>query len=558
MIIIYFIAFVLVVGLIILVHELGHFITAKKAGVKCTEFSIGMGPVIKQWVKDETTISLRWIPLGGYVQMIDGNESDLYIDINKPLGLNLDENGNVREIVLDDKISADVTGICKRKELKSIHGEDLEIDLEIDGEIKTFSVLSDASYVLSKSEKQQLVSYEKSFDSKKIWQRFVILVAGATMNFILGFLLCVIASFIEGVPNYDSNVIGSVEEESPIMIAGLKEGDQITGFNCLGDTYEVETWTDVSKQLSKIYKENAYPTITINYTRDGVSYESKEVNPNVYIYNVGITNVGAEKYENLSGLSGVVLGKVGIEYSSDSGEELHSGDVIRAMRIDAWSEESHKYVESEYVEVTNWENIITKLDSVDAAKVYFKFVSRIDDNGSISYSDEKVSKCITTYSNEVLVAQNSPKIQYVLGFSPSYHTDFALCMSNAVSKCGSYFSLVVRTLKVLIAPSNGARTIGLKNMSSVVGIYAMVKNYLQAGPALFLFFVAMLSINIGLMNLLPIPALDGGRIVFVIYEGLTGRKPNKKIEAILTFIVYILLLALFVFITINDIKRLIG
>jgi regulator of sigma E protease len=66
----------------------------------------------------------------------------------------------------------------------------------------------------------------------------------------------------------------------------------------------------------------------------------------------------------------------------------------------------------------------------------------------------------------------------------------------------------------------------------------------------------MLSINIGIMNLLPIPALDGGRIIFVLYELLTGKKPNKKFETILNFIFYILLLILFIYVTYNDVLRL--
>jgi regulator of sigma E protease len=83
----------------------------------------------------------------------------------------------------------------------------------------------------------------------------------------------------------------------------------------------------------------------------------------------------------------------------------------------------------------------------------------------------------------------------------------------------------------------------------------MVSNYLTAGIAAFLFFVAMLSINIGLMNLLPIPALDGGRIIFVLYELVTGRKPNKKVEAIVNMVAYVLLFALFIYVTGNDIRR---
>ncbi len=559
MILVDLIAFILVIGIIILVHEAGHFFTARKSGVKCNEFSIGMGPVIKQWKRDETTISLRWIPLGGYVSMVDGNESDMYIDLNKELGLNLDESGNVYEIVCVSKVKADVIGICKRKELKSIHGEPLEIDLEIDGEIKTYPVLENASYVLGPSDKQELVSYDKSFDSKKIWKRLIILAAGAVMNFILGLFLCIIAAFIQGVPNYDSSIVGSIEESYPAYKEGLRSGDKILGFEAKinGETkeYSVSSWTEVTNTLNSIYKEDSYPTIKIKYSRDGVESYTNSFNPYVYIYNIGITNDGAENYPNLSGACGVVVGTISISYESGSGTELNVGDLITEMRINDWN--GKEYVEGTYEDVSSWKDIIEKIKDVDSARISFKFLQRSEENGVVSYSDTKETNLITAYSEEVLKAQNVSKYSYMMGISPTYHCSFAGCMSNAFSQCGSYFSLVVRTLKVLIAPSNGARTVGLKNMSSVVGIFDMVSRYLTAGPATFLFFVAMLSINIGLMNLLPIPALDGGRIVFVLYEAITGRKPNKKVETILTLIVYALLIILFIYVTTNDIRRLI-
>ncbi len=558
MILVDLIAFILVIGIIILVHEAGHFFTAIKSGVKCNEFSIGMGPVIKQWKKGETTISLRWIPLGGYVSMVDGNESDLYIDLNKELGLNLDSNGNVTEIICVSKVDADVIGICKRKELKSIHGEPLEIDLEIDGNIVTYPILENASYVIGPSDRQEMVPYDRSFDSKKIWKRLIILAAGACMNFILGLLLCIIASFIQGVPNYDSNIVGSITESYPAYEAGLRENDTITSFvanvNGSEKTYEVSSWSDVSSKLNEIYKEDKYPTIVINYNRNGENFQTSAVNPYVYIYNVGITNEDADEYILDSNVRGIIVGTIGINYESDSGEELTKFDLITEVQVNTWN--GSKYVEGEFESVTSWNQIINIFYNQDSAQVKFKFKKHTIVDDTITFGEEVTSKTITLYSEEVLKAQNVSKIAYYMGISPSYHKEFAGCMSNAFVQCGSYFSLVVRTLKVLIAPSNGARTVGLKNMSSVVGIFDMVSKYLTAGPSAFLFFVAMLSINIGLMNLLPIPALDGGRIIFVLYEAITGRKPNKKVESILTLIVYILLLVLFVYVTANDIRRL--
>ena len=118
------------------------------------------------------------------------------------------------------------------------------------------------------------------------------------------------------------------------------------------------------------------------------------------------------------------------------------------------------------------------------------------------------------------------------------------------------FTLIFRTLGILIAPSS-VRQVGVSDLSSVVGIFDMVKQYIGAGFIPLLSLTALLSVNIGVMNLLPIPALDGGRIVFLIIEGITGKKVPKKVESIINLVFMGLLLILFVFITYNDILRLI-
>ena len=560
MVIISLIAFIFVIGIIILVHEAGHFFTARKAGIKCNEFSIGMGPVIKQWKSKETTISLRWIPLGGYVSMVDGNESDLYIEKNKELGLNL-ENGCVTEIVCDSSISSDVCGIVKRVELKSKHGEKLEIDLEIDGEIKTYPVLETACYVLDKSTKQQLVPYNQSFDSKKCWQRLIVLFAGAFMNFVLGIVLCIIASFIQGTSNTTSSVIGEVSAGYALESAGVQAGDKITSVSINGTSYEISTWNDFSNVLSSAYTKNVYP-MTLTYSRDGASYTTEELNPYIYIVKAGLTNNNAEKYTNESGQSGLVIGSVDTNY----GDDFTEGDVITAIKVAVYDTNAKIYdPTAEFKPVSSWDDILSNtlgqnyngtLSSCnDNEQITIKYLDRIEKDGVVTY-EEKTTNVYTAYSNEVLDAQGYAAVRFIFGASPTIHREFTSCMAQAFEKFWSYFTQVVKTLKSLLFPSNGVRTIGAKNLSSVVGIYSMVSQYLTLGPAIFLFFVAMLTINIGIMNLLPVPALDGGRIIFVLYEMLTGRKPNKKFETILNFIFYILIFALFIFITYNDILRL--
>lgn len=561
MVIVSLIAFIFVIGIIILVHEAGHFFTARKAGIKCNEFSIGMGPVIKQWKSKETTISLRWIPLGGYVSMVDGNESDLYIDKNKELGLNL-ESGSVSEIICDSSIEAEVKGIVRRVALKGLHGDPLEIDLEIDGEVKTFPVLSNAFYVLDKNTKQELVPYEQSFDSKKCWQRLIVLFAGAFMNFVLGIVLCIIASFIQGTSNTNSAVIGEVSEGYALAKAGVQSGDKIQSVTIGDKTIEINTWTDFSNAISENYRTSV-KNMTLTYERDGVTYTTSEMTPYIYIVKAGLTNYNSNLYVNESGKDGLVIGEVDSNY----GDYLSEGDVITQIKVAVYNTETKSYdTNATYHDVTSWDDILlytlgsnydsTLSSSYDNEQITIKFLDRIDNNGVITY-EERESNVYTAYSNEVLDAQGYAAARFIFGASPTIHREFTSCMAQAFTQFGSYTTQVVKTLKSLLFPSNGVRTIGAKNLSSVVGIYNMVSQYLTLGPATFLFFVAMLTINIGIMNLLPVPALDGGRIIFVLYEMLTGRKANKKFETILNFIFYILIFALFIYITYNDIMRMV-
>ena len=559
MVIVSLIAFIFVIGLIILIHEAGHFFTARKAGIKCNEFSIGMGPVIKQWKSKETTISLRWIPLGGYVSMVDGNESDLYIELNKELGLNL-ENGCVSEIVCTSQIEACITGIVRRVSLKELHDDPLEIDLEIDGEVKTYPVLPNASYVLDKNTKIELTPYEKSFDSKKIWQRLIVLFAGAFMNFVLGFVICVIASFIQGTANTNSSVLGSVDESLALYSEGVRAGDEIKNIKIGSKNVEINSWSDFSNAVASNYSTN-YEPMSMTYIRDGKSYTTNDMNPYLYIVKAGLIYSGKDKFENTSGNEGVVVGDVDSNYGAD----FNAGDVITSIKVSVYNKTTKSYEETT-TKITTWSDVLLatlganydgkNIDTAnDNEKITITFLDRIEKDGVVTYT-QKTTNEYNAYSNEVLSAQGYAPVRFIFGCSASTYKAFGPCMEQAVIKFGSFFNQIIKTLKALLFPSNGIRSIGAKNLSSVVGIYDMVSQYLALGPATFLFFVALLSVNIGIMNLLPIPALDGGRIIFVLYELLTGKKPNKKFETLLNFVFYILLLILFVYVTYNDVIRL--
>ena len=112
---------------------------------------------------------------------------------------------------------------------------------------------------------------------------------------------------------------------------------------------------------------------------------------------------------------------------------------------------------------------------------------------------------------------------------------------------------MVLTLKHLFTGS-----VGVQNLSGPVGIFSLTSQAASQGFGTLLNFIGFLSVNVGFMNLLPIPALDGGRLVFLAYEAITKKKPNQKVETALITITMLLLFGLIIFVSFNDILRLIG
>ncbi len=242
------IAFVLIIGIIITVHELGHLIVAKKSGILCHEFSIGMGPIIYKHKFKETTFCIRAIPIGGFVSMAGEEPLDDLIKKEDSVGLNLDGDGNVYEIILDPSRDAHIRGKVINIDLNGKTGENLYITLEDGNDEKYYVVNRDAIYVFEKDKRMQIAPYDRTIDAKNGFQRFFTLVAGATMNFILALIIYIIVAFATGVPNYQSNTIGGLSGQGYPSYEVLEVGDKITAVN-LAPT---ETWEDfqiATKQL---------------------------------------------------------------------------------------------------------------------------------------------------------------------------------------------------------------------------------------------------------------------------------------------------------------------
>lgn len=541
MIVLNIIAFIFAIGIIILIHEAGHFYCAKKAGILCHEFSIGMGPVLWQKRKGETMISIRAIPIGGYVAMADSTVEQILINEGETIGINL-EDGSVKELVLDQNLDADFRGVVKHIELLGVHGEGLEVTLEIDGEDKTYPILRDAFLVSSPKDRMQITPYDRSFDSKKISQRFITISAGVIMNFVLSIVLYLIISFVTGVPA-NTNIVGSVGEAYP-SAKFLSSGDIIKEVN----GKEVTDWNSLGVIMEDVAKEGK-TTITLKYIHGGVLKEENNCGVYLVLNSFGLSNMQID--ENASSYDkGAQVGNLGLKYGtgkdkatpSDDETVLKNGDYITAIRI---------HGNSEWTVINDWSDLISNLNAyTDVISIDYKFYSQ-DKKKEIDSQTP-----IYSYSDALLSGQDIIKLKAYIGVSPEYHFDFWGCTKAGFKQFGESSLVIFSTLKELIAPSANIREVGLSDLSGVVGIFNLVSRTLSSGFLAYLSLIALLSVNIGIMNFLPIPALDGGRAVFLIYEAITHKKPNKKFETLLNNIVFILLLILFVFVTYNDILRL--
>ena len=197
--------FVLVLGVIILVHEFGHYYFAKKAGILCHEFAIGMGPVAYQKRKGETVYSIRMIPIGGFVSMAGESINDALIKKEDRIGVELNPSGQILEIVLTDKKKASITGTVQSFDLYGKDQSPLFIELDIEGTMTRYPVSREAVYTLSETKQMWITPQEKSFESKTLSQRFMVIFAGPLMNFILALLLFFIVGWFVSKTNLYQN-----------------------------------------------------------------------------------------------------------------------------------------------------------------------------------------------------------------------------------------------------------------------------------------------------------------------------------------------------------------
>lgn len=418
------IAFILMFGVLVSIHEWGHLIFAKRAGMLVREFAIGFGPKILSFTKNETLYTIRLIPAGGYVRVAGDDPEIVELKPGHHIGLEFNDKGKVEKIIVNNK--------SKHPNARVIEVEKVDLDhqlyiegYELDDEDTKlyFDVDRKAMFVVDERE-TQIAPYDRQFASKTIGQRAMQLFAGPMMNFVLAIAIFFILGIIQGVP-VDKAQLGEINSGAPADEAGLQENDVITQ---IGDQ-SISTWD----QFTSIVRENPGQELDLVVTRGDTEQE--------------ISVVPAE-----------------VESVNEKGDPITIGQI----------------------------------------------------------------GVLAAYEKDVLGT-------FVFGFEETYKTT----------------KLIITNLVMLVTGQ-----LSIDVLSGPVGIYDATDQVVQSGFTNFLLWTAMLSINLGIINLVPLPALDGGRLMFIGIEAIRGKPISQEKEGIFHFIGFAFLMLLMIVVTWNDIQRL--
>lgn len=418
------IAFIIIFGLLVTVHEYGHLLFAKRAGIMCPEFAIGMGPKIFSYKKDETLYTIRLLPVGGYVMMAGSGMEQNPLTEGMTVNIKRNEAGEVTHILLDDQHQ------FQQIEQLEVTDSDFEDRLFIEGinqytnEQVRYNVAHEA-YFVREGDLIQIAPLERQFKNKKPWPKFLALFAGPLFNFILAFVLFLALAFMVGAP---TTTISGVAKDSPAQEVGLKKGDTIKQLN----DEKVTSFNQIRNYLDK----NGGKTIKVIVERDG-----------------------KEKTFNLE-------------------PKLMQQKVSEGKSLD----------------------------------------------------------------------------RYIIGFGPEFGGSLLDKLQYGVSMTIDGATKIFTLLGIMFASIfNG--TFSFDMLNGPVGIYKNTEKVASMGLETLIGYTAMLSVNLGIMNLLPIPALDGGRILFVIYEAIFRKPVNKKAEMYIVAAGALFVFFVMIMVTWNDISR---
>jgi regulator of sigma E protease len=447
-------ALIVVLGVLIFVHEAGHFIAAKWAGIYVHRFSLGLGPPIR-WLtfrKGETEYSISWLPLGGYVKMASREE-----DIGSSA---------------------------------------------LEGGAPTLAVPSD-----------------RVFEAKPIWKRMVVILAGVTMNALFAWAVFAFLAYKNGRQIDPVTTVGRVvREDLPREAAALEQiepGTRILRIN--GDS--VRSWDDVVSTIA-----NA-PEPEIRLELDNGRSVVLPIHPDALEQRL-------KSAQALQPFRPAVVGEVLADKPAGKAG-IQPGDTIVAVNGRT---------------VRQWYDMVEVLQGSAGQPVRL----------TVARGAERLPFTVQPYIDTV--PGPNGKRQAVGRIGVMVATDFTserLSLGAAIVEGGQATmrasTQVVRTVRGLFSGRISGRTIG-----GPILIGQLAGESARLGLDTFLGFMALISINLAILNMLPIPVLDGGQFLFLLAEAVIRRPLPVRLRERLTTVGLLLIILLMGLAFSNDFRRIFG
>ena len=433
-----FLAIIFVFGLLVVIHELGHFLAAKWMGVRVERFSIGFPPRLFGKKIGDTDYCISAIPLGGYVKLSG---------------------------MIDESMDGNLTG----------------------------------------------ADYE--FSSKPIWKRIIIISAGVVMNFILAVFILTVVNFTKGEKIYPSTEIGVIGENGIAEKIGFKEGDKILAI----DDVPIKSWNEVHQQYIKHLNEDIVFDVLRGDQRLSLVYEKD-----------WFSEKNAE-FLDIGWMPPAQVGNI-LEDSPAKMAGLERGDQIVSING---------------IQVNNWKEMTTIIQANPGTPIMLEVLR----DGKLRNTNLIPESVKEKNSDGKFVSVGKIGIEV---YYERHEVGFIRAVVNGFNGTISLILLNIKGLWWVIS--------GTKSASDVIGGPIMIAKLAQdaaaAGWEPFWNLIAALSAILAFFNVLPIPALDGGHLLFLILEGIKGKPISTRSKMVIQQVGMALLLTLIVFILYIDIRRL--
>src|SRR5690554_364568 len=530
--------FIIIIGLIIAVHEFGHFFFARRAGILAREFALGMGPILWKKKKGETLYTIRAIPIGGFCAIAGEEMEDDPFKSQPRVKLDV-RDGVIHNFYLDvdnEGLDFPVYDIMEYDLYDEAGTGNLYMEVIKDGNRYHFKVKEDAFVYLPKME-YQIAPYNRTLGSKSKRARALVMFGGPLMNFILAIIVFLFAGLIQGFPVMESSEV-IITENVVAYDAGLRTGDVITklGTEDGNISQDVSVWNDISIFMSEYKTTGNRSPIIVNYLRNDQEFETK-ISPWVALNNLAI-----ETAIHSEGLKVIRYVKA------------NDGMVNNEAMSDFFNPEKGDLIITKFIYNDN------EVDATNLVEVYSLFESYKGGSNNAAdneitlhlstFEGEKVVK-VTPYSKKIMDYQTKQNgieiVKVAMHISPRSKFNIGKSFVFSITESVKSGTAVFSTLGMLFSGD-----ISIRALSGFVGIASATVKVARQGLVNILYWTGLLSVNIGLLNLLPIPALDGGRLVFLGYEAITKKKPSQKVETWLITATMLLLFGLMIFVTIND------